>query len=280
MAYGRTVAAEKNCIAFHAYTSTYMDSWRASMLHAAAEDQVQGLGAIPDSRIMCPRGCSAQLTAYHVSSACLTPEYNTRHDIIVARILRTIFACQGAPDEAMNRCRFTRATATEEYNWSERAVRIRAGVTVKTRNQINHNKPDILIILDNPAEVYVIEFAVSHLLNIRLQEKIKRHRYEHNSMANITRVNVDTVPRDTNLVSELRHVYQCPVELGVLVIGAYGEALNTEEMRKTEDIFEKIGVPRWKLSNLVKSACYSSAVSTTNIYVRRNYAIKTIIYLL
>lgn len=127
----------------------------------------------------------------------------------------------------------------------------------------------LLVILDNPAEVFVIEVAVSHLQNIKLQEKIKRLRYERNSMANITRVNVDTVPRDTNLIAELRHIYRCPVELGVLVIGAYGEALRTEEMKKMETIFGKIGVPGWKFNSLLKSACYSSAVSTTNILVNR-----------
>lgn len=43
-----------------------------------------------------------------------------------------------------------------------------------------HNKPDVVVYLTNPDEIFVFEVAVSHLQNIRSQEKLKKTRYTQN----------------------------------------------------------------------------------------------------
>ena len=268
MNYGRVVAQEKRRIAFPAFASLYMEDWRISMLHAAAEEQLQGLGAIPTERRRCRVGCDQQETAYHVAVACPTLEYNLRHDIIVSRIIRAIVEAS-APPAVREKCRFAKATMVEDFRWGERSVSIRAGVPVKTNNIIHHNKPDVMVILTNPAEVYVLEVAVSHLQNIRTQERIKRARYSVNSTIEVNQDNVGTVTRDTNLVDELRHMYRCPVELGVLVIGAYGETIDTDERKRTSTILRRLGVPEWRWKSLLSNVCYSAAVSTLTIIGNR-----------
>ena len=50
-----------------------------------------------------------------------------------------------------------------------------------TDPELHHNQPDILVILTNPSIVYVLEIAVSHLQNIRIQEQVKKLRYSKNS---------------------------------------------------------------------------------------------------
>lgn len=174
MSYGRVVNREQGNITFPAHASLHMSDWQTAMLGAAAEEQLHGAGGIPGRRKRCRRGCDTDDTAYHIVSSCLTPEYNARHDIVVWWVLRAILRATGAPEDTILDLTFGKATLAAEYPWGDRQVRIRAGMKIYTEARLLHNKPDITLILDNPPRVYILEVAISHIQNIRNQERLKR----------------------------------------------------------------------------------------------------------
>lgn len=77
MSYRRVVSQATN-IQFLAYPSLFMDSWRQSLLIDASEEQLHGLGSIPERRIRCRRGYPVKENSYHVATACPVPAYTTK----------------------------------------------------------------------------------------------------------------------------------------------------------------------------------------------------------
>lgn len=269
MHYGRLVAAEGNSIAFPASDSLFMDDTKAALLHSAREEQVHGLGAIPDRRRRCRRGCDHDKTAYHVAAQCLTPQYNGRHDIIVYWVLNAILTATDAPADVVRELTFGKSSIAADYYWAERKVKVRAGIKILTKEKLYHNRPDICIHLSDPQCIYVLEVSVAHLQNFRLQERIKRTKYEKNSVDKISAADVDAAPRASNLIDALRRAYRCPVKLAVLVFGAYGEILYTDEFRKTASLLNELGISARRHRTLMTRCCYSAAASTANIIFGR-----------
>lgn len=107
-------------------------------------------------------------------------------------------------------------------------IKLRAGQKLLTGDQLYHNRPDIMLVTEQ--KVVVIEVAVSHIQNLRLQEKIKRVRYEVNSAEHITETNYNKVSRGENLCKSLNRMYNRPVDLYVVVFGCFGEVIETEEL--------------------------------------------------
>ena len=58
----------------------------------------------------------------------------------------------------------------------------------------------LVIVSDRPKKVWVFEVAISHLQNVKVQEKVKRAPYAINSTVHVTHTNYDSVPRSINLV--------------------------------------------------------------------------------
>lgn len=87
--YGRNVLKEGNKIKFPAYKVPNMDSWRLSVLNAAAEEQLHGLGPDPQGT-KCIKGCNANENAYHVANVCPNRAFAARHDFVVYWTLKII----------------------------------------------------------------------------------------------------------------------------------------------------------------------------------------------
>ncbi|XP_045470569.1 uncharacterized protein LOC123677884 [Harmonia axyridis] len=242
-----------------------MDSWRFSLLHSAAEEQIHGLGSIPGRRRNCRRGCDKCETAYHVSSACIQDAYNTRHDFIVHWVLKSLLSGLGAPEEIQ--LQFGKACLCVDF-LGKRKVEIRAGGKIITEKQLHHNKPDILIHLYDPEEIIVLEISVAHLQNYRLQEKIKKVRYSVNGCTHIDHQNVEETSRDLNLVDALRSNYHCPVHLGIFVVGCFGEIVATEEHKNFRKLMTNMGLSNLNIRILINRSSYSAAVSTSNIILK------------
>lgn len=65
---------------FPALKSLNTEDWMVRWLHAAQEERVMELCAVPHFRHKCLRGCAHDETAYHVAASCVSPEYVERHD--------------------------------------------------------------------------------------------------------------------------------------------------------------------------------------------------------
>ncbi|XP_045470568.1 uncharacterized protein LOC123677883 [Harmonia axyridis] len=269
MNYGRIVADEGNKITFPAFTSPYMDSWRLSLLHSAAEEQLHGLGCIPGRTRVCRRGCGNTETAYHVTSSCPTNMYISRHDNVVHWLLKTILTTTNAPEDIIMGLQFGKATLMTDYEQQGRSISIRAGHKILTEKKMYHNKPDIMIKLSNPDRIILIEVAIAHIQNYRLQEKIKRNRYAVNSTIKIDNKNVDNVVRDVNIVGELEKIHRCPVDLGIFVVGCSGEMIVTEEQVKFAKILSKVlGLTNSEIQHLFTKRSYSVCLSTSQILLK------------
>lgn len=264
--YGKIVSEEAPNISFPAYSSPHMDGWRLSLIHAASEEQLHGLGSIPGRRKMCRRGCNNTETAYHVSSACPTNSYITRHDNVVHWVLKTIINHLDAPEEISRSFQFGKASLNTNFKTQSREISIRAGIKFLTEKQLYHNKPDIWIKFTNPTEIYIFEIAVAHIQNYRLQEKIKKTRYAINSVAKIDNMNVQNIGRDLNLISEMENIHHCPVHFGIFIIGCYGEIIKTEEHNKFRNLLTKnLKMENKEVEHLMNKCCYSVTLSTSQI---------------
>ncbi|XP_044751637.1 uncharacterized protein LOC123311637 [Coccinella septempunctata] len=266
MNYGRIFTKEED-IEIPASLSPLMDGWRFSLLHSAAEEQIHGLGCIPGRQKNCRKGCNKTETAYHVSSACITRAYTTRHDYAVHWILKTLLKSLGAPEAIGTNLQFGKATLNVDFE-GKRKVEIRAGMKLLTEKRLHHNKPDIFIHLWNPEEILILEVSVAHLQNYRLQEKIKKSRYAINSCSHVDHQNVGEISRDLNLVGELQSLYNCPVHLGIFVIGCFGEIVATDEHKHFKKLLSRIGVTNLDMKILINKCSYSVAVSTSNIILK------------
>ena len=103
-------------LSFPAYQSIYAEDWILSLSHSAGEEQVHGLGSNPATR-RCRLGYNADENAYHVSSSCLTPAYNDRHDRVVYFALQNILMGMGAPEHILLQLRFGKVAVVSEYTW-------------------------------------------------------------------------------------------------------------------------------------------------------------------
>lgn len=269
MHYGKLVAANRGKIRFPALIDIRTEDWINSIVRTAAEEQVHGLGANPALRRKCRRGCQADETAYHVISACIVPEFTTRHDKVVHILLRQILRATDAPEEVVRQLKYDTATIVAEYSWGDREVKVRAGPKLLTDPELHHNRPDILLILTNPAQVYVLEVAVAHLQNLSMQEEIKKVRYSKNSCIHVNNTNYKTVPRDYNLVDALKKAHKCPVNLGIIVFGALGEIVESAEFHKAKKIFEALGLVGGRLDAAVNACCLSVARSSASMIMSR-----------
>ncbi|KAL3282293.1 hypothetical protein HHI36_005482 [Cryptolaemus montrouzieri] len=137
------------------------------------------------------------------------------------------------------------------------------GGKILTEKRIYHNKPDIVISTSNPKHIYIIEVSVAHIQNFRLQEKIKRTRYEVNGAQKVDDANVNTITGDTNLITEMKQAHQCPVELGILVIVNLDEVILTEEHMNLQRILKKLGTFELNRAIMINQCSYSVVLSTS-----------------
>ena len=183
--------------------------------------------------------------------------------------IKTILYNTEAPAEIITQLKDSKASLIAQYQWKERQVKIKAGVKFKTEIPVYHNKPDIVIELSNPNQIYVIEVSIAYLQNIILQEQIKEVRYSTNSRIQITKNNYTEVSRDTNLIEEISHMYNKPTELAILVFGSLGEILQTQQYTKTKKIFSKLGINEKKFTKLEEICSYNILNQSSKILVRR-----------
>ena len=269
MHYGRLVLENQDLLKFPALKSLNIEDWTTRLIRSAAEEQVHGLGSNPAARKRCRLGCNAYENSYHVISACITPAYTSRHDYIVYRILKSIMIGSQAPEEILAQLKFRKASIVVEYKWGERDVKIRAGPKIMTDPELHHNRPDIMVILTNPNIVYVLEIAVAHLQNIRVQEQVKKVRYSKNSTEQITHTNYAQVHRDYNLIEALSNMYKCPAKLAIFIFGALGEILETEAMQAARKVLSALGVNHQQLEQLMELCSLTAAKESTKIIMRR-----------
>lgn len=253
--------------------SIHLEPWMAQKILGAMEEQLYHLGAIPDRRRNCPRGCDAKETSYHVISGCLTAEYIERHNFSVYWLLTTILEATRAPSEVRDQLNFGSATLFATYATEiAGTVEIRAGGQVTSERLLHHNKPDIIITTSSPKMVYVIEVAVSHIQNLRRTERLKRCRYEHNSEVKVTPENMEALPRGANVLDEMRRAHRCDAVLGVLVLGALGEVVRTPELKGMLRIASNLGITERRMEACLKRCSYSIANVTCKLLVRRCHA--------
>ncbi|XP_015124496.1 uncharacterized protein LOC107046401 [Diachasma alloeum] len=273
LAYARTLANLKKDgkgVCCPVLRSRQLEVWAVKILIAVMEDQIPGLGSIPDFRRMCLRSCGVIENSYHVSSACVVPDYIHRHDFVVYWLLREVLAGSGAPKGVQESLKFGSATLNVSYD-TERGgghIQIRAGGYCAVDVQLYHYKPDLVIITSNPRKVYVIEVSVAHLQNLENQEKVKRTRYETNSEAHVTPENMGEVHRGENLVNVLKRTHGCDVELGVLVLGCFGVVAETAELVRVKGIVGQLGVSQRGWENCLSRSSYSVATATPKVVLR------------
>ena len=234
MHYPKLVQKYHGKISFPATESVFLKSEKLSLINAAAEEQITALR--PQQSFAshpCRFKCKHNETAYHVATSCQQHSYTARHDNVAYWLLKEILTITNAPTEVVQQLKFGKATLVADYKNSNTEISIRAGVPIITTNNVKHNKPDIMVMLSGEREaVYVFEVAICHLQNIEIQEQIKSVRYVRNSMVDANHDNVNTISRDLILMEELRQMYHCGCSLGILVVGYYGEILETDAMQR------------------------------------------------
>lgn len=218
-----------------ALKSKNAEVWMVRWLHAAQEERVMELCAVPHFRHRCLRGCPQDETAYHVAASCVTYEYFERHDFSVYWILRALLEATGAPQEVWRKLGYGSGVLHASYEIGgddeNGTITIDAGGKILTDSEIYHNRPDIVVRTSKPKKVVLIEVAVTHLQNLSIQEKEKRCRYSINSEGPVTPANVGDVGRGRNLVGEVSRMHGCEVALGVMVFGCFGEVVRTPEFQ-------------------------------------------------
>lgn len=127
----------------------------------------------------------------------------------------------------------------------------------------------VQILSSEKNKTFLFEVSVPHLQNYRMQEGIKRVKYAKNSVANISHANFKTIHRDQNLINILSHAHRCEVHLGLLIIGCFGEVLETEEHRRFCELLLAIGVPQHAIPTLIRKATYSVITETAKILMNR-----------
>ena len=265
----RLITKEHSNIKFPALTNFRLQDWQAKIARQAAEEQLVRLRGSGPHNGNCRNGCPNKETAYHVISACPTPQKTARQDLIVYWILKTILYNTEAPTDIIAQLQYSEASLIAQYQWKERQIKIKAGVKFKTDIPVYHNKPDIVIELTNPNQIYVIEVSIAYLQNITLQEQIKEVRYSANSKIQITKNNYKEVHRDTNLIDQISHHYNKPTDLAILVFGALGEILETQQYLKAKNILSKLGISSKKFTKLEEICSYNILNQSSKILVRR-----------
>lgn len=270
MLYPKKVIENREKISFPAANSLFLNSSKLSLINAAAEEQIYALRPKNDSGIhRCRFGCGVNETAYHVATTCHKHTYTPRHDGVVYWLLRTCLNALKAPDHVKTMVKYNKAALNTDFITNTNEISIRAGIPIVTNNKLKHNKPDIVIHLKGTEEkIIIFEVAVSHLQNYKVQEHIKRTRYDKNSIDEVNHQNYQNTSRNLNLVEELRQAHKCPVYLGVLVMGCYGEILQTEEHLNCLKLLKKIDATQSEIQELFKRAAYGCVTKTAEILMR------------
>ena len=164
---------------------------------------------------------------------------------------------------------FGRAVLNTEYTAPDgRIFKIRAGQSILTEKNLHHNKPDVMVQIMAPVKKTILfEVSVPHLQNYHVQEGIKRAKYCRNSVEDINHRNYKTINRDMNLVTELETKHRCQVELGVLVVGCFGEIIQTPEHRNFRRLLGELGATERDADGLMRRVAYSVATDTSRILV-------------
>ena len=267
--YGRLVKKYYPKIQFPALKQPQLEDWTWTMIRNCVEEQVHGFITNPLFRKRCRRGCNKEETTYHVTSACIDNEYTVRHDFVVFWILKYIMYNTEAPEITHSQLNYEKASIVATYNWKSRQLDLRAGTKIITNNVCYHNRPDIFIKLSNPDVIYLLEVSISHLQNMETQERIKYTRYAVNSKIQVTNQNLEQITRDFNIVEHLRDKYKCPVKLGIVVIGAHGEILETKNFQEVKNIFCELNINNKKQKILYNKGSVSAATSTAKIVIKR-----------
>ena len=79
---------------------------------------------------------------------------------------------------------------------------------------------------------------------------MKKMQYKRNSQIEMTPQNYKDSPRSLNICEALGRMYKAPVKFGVLVLGALGEILRTEDHVESLTILNHLGV-QWLLKSIV-----------------------------
>ena len=188
----------------------------------------------------------------------------------VYHVIRGIMTSTAAPKEDIAQLRYGKASIMSEYETSDgRRIKICAGMKIMTDPQLYHTRPDIVIVSDRPKKVWVFEVAISHLQNVKVQERVKRARYAVNSTVHVTHTNYDSVPRSFNLVEALGKIYKCPVTLCILVIGTFGKVIETEEYKKTTSELGKIGMKPSAVNALMQKCSLNTCECSAKLIIKR-----------
>lgn len=125
----------------------------------------------------------------------------------------------------------------------------------------------------NPKKrIYLFEVSVPHLQNYHMQEGIKRTKYCVNSVADNNHQNFNTVKRDLNLVDILATHNKCQVDLGLLIVGCFGEVLGIPEHKGLYHLLGQLGASEGAVRQTIRKAAYSVVTSSCRIimgHIRR-----------
>ncbi|VDK49356.1 unnamed protein product [Cylicostephanus goldi] len=179
----------------------------------------------------CRFGCERDETAEHVVAECDHWRSNLmieRHDAVARVVLK-----------ALKRKYSLEKKYQDDNNdidvIDENNIVIYWNMPIITRDNIRHNKPDLVVWQKHRRKIWIIEFAVSWYVRIAEVEKIKLYKYGVNG----------TLPQDVhseqyfqglNLKDALRKERNCEVQVIPLVIGTCGEC--SPKLRKNIDLLE------------------------------------------
>ncbi|EYC34982.1 hypothetical protein Y032_1211g3758 [Ancylostoma ceylanicum] len=191
----------------------------------------------------CRMGCHVRETPEHIVSTCEFWRTNImmeRHDEVARVIYNSIL-------KKYDLLRSRQSSINETQVIDVGGIVIHWNDTIRTSENIPHNKPDILVWDKKTERIWIIEIAVSWYTRIHIQEERKLKKYSVNG----------TLPSDTepwmyhpgpNLKAALQKDRKCRVDIVPLVIGTCGEcspnlryqinALGLPD--KTETLIEKM----------------------------------------
>lgn len=73
--------------------------------------------------------------------------------------------------------RFGKATFNNNFSQGNNEIAVKAGIKILTNKRPYHNKLHIIVKLSRPERIVLIEVAVAHTQDYRLQKRLKRTNY-------------------------------------------------------------------------------------------------------
>ena len=113
----------------------------------------------------------------------------------------------------------------------------------------------------------MFEIAISHIQNVRAQEKLKTVRYSKNSSIHVTHTNYDTVPKSHNVCEIIGKMHKSLVKLCVLRFRAFRKILKTEAFEESMKELENIGIRGQSLKKLIEKYSFSVWAASSNLIV-------------